>query len=60
MAAPMAPPGDAVARLVEATERRAESLGAGQEAVGGDADVLQREAGGDGGLPLKFQAAQKP
>src|SRR5271157_4913451 len=42
-------PGDAVARLVEAAERRAESLGAGQQAVGGNADVLQREAGGDGG-----------
>src|SRR5664279_3791583 len=42
-------PADAVARLVEATERRAESLGAGQQCVGGNADVLQREAGGDGG-----------
>ena len=42
-------PADTVARLVEATEGRTESFGKGQQAVGGDADVLQRKAGGDGG-----------
>ena len=42
-------PTDAVAGLVEAHERALEAAGAGQQVGGGDVDVLQREAAGDGG-----------
>ena len=42
-------PADAVAGLAETLERRLEAVGAGEEIGGGNAHVLQREAGGDGG-----------
>ena len=47
-------PTDAVAGLVEAHERALEAAGAGEQVGGGDMDILQREAAGDGGAQAPF------